>query len=209
VFPILAFSRSGGKRVEWTWSRPSAGIRHEGFVRRFIESPPRSRPRSRPLFTRSRSNRRVDSSQSASCWHSRGDRLRHTLDRRGLKALCYVDGKTVRSKYRYGRRRTKRKRLPRAPRNWCSSQPDLIFCQAATSRRNATQATIRFDCRAGQHDPVAERTGRTWDAPSANVTRLTTDLLRRAGGQVLELLKEAVPDLSRVRCFGNPNHAES
>jgi putative ABC transport system substrate-binding protein len=54
-------------------------------------------------------------------------------------------------------------------------------------------------------EPVSEGLVASLARPGANVTGLTVDVTREQAGKNLELLREAVPKLSRVAILRNPN----
>jgi putative tryptophan/tyrosine transport system substrate-binding protein len=54
-------------------------------------------------------------------------------------------------------------------------------------------------------DPVSNGLVASLAQPGANVTGLTFEVTREQAGKNLELLKEAVPKVSRVAIFRNPN----
>jgi len=124
----------------------------------------------------------------------------------GLQAVVYVDGKPSKLAYRYAERQSDR--LPRAPRNGAAQTRILIFAYGATSRRTPSKPR-KFGpiVVLVSNDPVAERTWwRAWD-PRRQRPPDYADL-RRAVGQVLELLKEAVPEIRSLAVLWNPNHSD-
>jgi putative tryptophan/tyrosine transport system substrate-binding protein len=59
----------------------------------------------------------------------------------------------------------------------------------------------------GVIDPVSNGLVASLARPGANVTGLTFEVTREQAGKNLELLKEAVPTISRVAILRNPNAA--
>src|SRR5258708_4543795 len=124
----------------------------------------------------------------------------------GLQALGYVDGKTVKIEYRYAD--GKSERLPALAAELVQLKPDLIFAYRGDVAPHAKQATNSIPIVAlVSNDPVQSGLVASVGRPGANVTGITL-IYDELAGKVLELLKEAVPEMSRVAVLWNPNHAD-
>src|SRR6266849_10081830 len=124
----------------------------------------------------------------------------------GLQALGYVDGKTVKIEYRYAD--GKSERLPALAAELVQLKPDLIFAYGGDVAPHAKQATNSIPIVAlVSNDPVQSGLVASVGRPGANVTGITL-IYDELAGKVLELLKEAVPEISRVAVLWNPNHAD-
>src|SRR5258706_8876009 len=124
----------------------------------------------------------------------------------GLQALGYVDGKTVKIEYRYAD--GKGERLPALAADLVQLKPDLISAYGGDVAPHAKQATNSIPIVAlVSNDPVQSGLVASVGRPGANVTGITL-IYDELAGKVLELLKEAVPDISRVAVLWNPNHAD-
>jgi putative tryptophan/tyrosine transport system substrate-binding protein len=122
--------------------------------------------------------------------------------RRGLLDLGHVDGKTFLLEIRYAEARPER--LPELARELVSLKVDLIVTAtdvaiAAVSRETQTIPIVM----ANSSDPVGTGFVASLARPGGNVTGLGTIALELTGKR-LELLKEAIPRLSRVAFLWNP-----
>lgn len=122
---------------------------------------------------------------------------------RGLRDLGYIEGQNVVFEYRFAG--TRLERLPALATELVERRVDIIFAINSTSAQAAVNATraipIVFTWVA---DPAAlvKNLGR----PDGNVTGLSS-FATELSGKRLELLKEAVPGVSRVAVLwnsGNP-----
>jgi len=87
-------------------------------------------------------------------------------------------------------------------------KPDLIFAYGGDVAPRAKQATNSIPIVAlVSNDPVQSGLVASVGRPGANVTGITL-IYDELAGKVLELLKEAVPEISRVAVLWNPNHAD-
>jgi ABC-type uncharacterized transport system substrate-binding protein len=116
--------------------------------------------------------------------------------RQGLHSLGYVEGKNILIEYRYAE--GKLDRLPELAKELVSVKVDLIVTTGTPSVlavKNATQTIpIVF---AGVQDPVAAGLIDSLARPGGNATGLSI-LGPELSGKRLELLKEAVPKITRV-----------
>jgi ABC-type uncharacterized transport system substrate-binding protein len=123
-----------------------------------------------------------------------------------LESLGYVDGKTVSIEYRDASGLYER--LQEAANEVARLKPDVIFSfggEQAPFVKNAT-TTIPVVV-VVSNDPVASGLVASLGRPGGNITGLTYvhDML---AGKSVELLKEAVPQISRVAVLWNPNHVD-
>jgi ABC-type uncharacterized transport system substrate-binding protein len=123
-----------------------------------------------------------------------------------LESLGYVDGKTVRIEYRNADGHYER--LQEVADELARLKPDVIFSfggEQAPFVKNAT-ATIPVVV-VVSNDPVASGLVASLGRPGGNITGLTYvhDML---AGKSVELLKETVPQISRVAVLWNPNHLD-
>jgi putative ABC transport system substrate-binding protein len=122
--------------------------------------------------------------------------------RQGLAALGYVEGKNIVIEFRYAE--GKLDRLPDLAAELVALKVDIIVAlspPAALAAKNATK-TIPIVMRSTD-DPVTTGLVESLARPGGNVTGVTsmaTDLI----GKRLEILKEAIPRISRVAVLRNP-----
>jgi putative tryptophan/tyrosine transport system substrate-binding protein len=121
---------------------------------------------------------------------------RAELFRQGLRDLGYIEGKNIVIEYRYAEGNLGR--LPDLAAELVSLKVDVIVATSTPSvlaAKNATQIIpIVF---ATVQDPVASGLVDSLAVPGGNVTGLSI-LAPELGGKRLELLKEAVPRITRV-----------
>jgi putative ABC transport system substrate-binding protein len=132
---------------------------------------------------------------------SPGAPLREALEQ-GLRDLGYVEGKTIVLEHRWAEGRPER--LPQLAADLVRLKADIIVAgitAAAQAARNAT-GTIPI-VMAVVPDPVGSGLVASLARPGGNVTGLSLLAVDLAGKQ-LELLKAAVPSLTRVAVFQNP-----
>jgi putative tryptophan/tyrosine transport system substrate-binding protein len=136
------------------------------------------------------------------------DSTRAEVIRLALRELGYIEGKNITSEYRYGE--GKRDRLPELAAELVSLKVDIIVVSGGAgsiqAAKNATQ-TIPIVMGGQGIDPVKAGFVESLARPGGNVTGVT-NLSGEIGGKRLELLKEAVPKLSRVAVLAeqdNPN----
>jgi putative ABC transport system substrate-binding protein len=116
--------------------------------------------------------------------------------RQGLRDLGYIEGKNVLVEYRYAQGKVDR--YPGFVAELVQLKVDVLVAIALTSIRAAKQATTTIPIvMITTADPVATGLIDSLARPGGNITGLTR-LTRELGGKRLELLKEAVPRVSRV-----------
>jgi len=127
--------------------------------------------------------------------------------RQGLATLGYVEGKNIVIEYRYAE--GKLNRLPDLAAELVALKVDIIVAlnpPSALAAKHATK-TIPIVMRSTD-DPVTTGLVESLARPGGNVTGLTsmaTDLI----GKRLEILKEAIPRISRVAVLRNPSAADA
>ncbi|HJX10528.1 MAG TPA: ABC transporter substrate-binding protein [Candidatus Binatia bacterium] len=138
------------------------------------------------------------SSLSASSDSSRKDAFRQ-----GLKELGYVEEKNVAIEYEFAQ--GKLDRLPDLAGELVRLKVDVIVVGGSTATRAAKNATKLIPIvMINVTDPVVLGFVVSLARPGGNITGLS-NLAPELGGKRLELLKEIVPQLSRVAVLGDPN----
>jgi putative tryptophan/tyrosine transport system substrate-binding protein len=124
--------------------------------------------------------------------------------RLALRELGYIEGQNIAIEYRYAE--GKNDRLPELAAELVRLKVDIIVAAAGEvtirAAKNATK-TIPIVMTGTGSDPVRAGLVESLARPGGNVTGLTR-LTRELGGKRLELLKEAVPKLSRVAVLYDP-----
>jgi putative tryptophan/tyrosine transport system substrate-binding protein len=115
--------------------------------------------------------------------------------RQGLRDLGYIEGKNVLIEYRYAE--GKRHRRVSLLNELFKLNVDVLVLVSIDSIRAAKQAAKTPVVMIATVDPVALGLVDSFAHPGGNVTGLTT-LIRDLSGKRLELLKEALPGISRV-----------
>jgi putative ABC transport system substrate-binding protein len=119
--------------------------------------------------------------------------------KRGLRELGYVDGQNIVIEIRSGE--GKPERLPVAAAELVSLKVEVIVSGGPASTRAAKQATKTIPIiMTLESDPVGDGLVASLARPGGNITGLST-LGPELSGKRLELLKEIIPELSRVTVF--------
>jgi len=130
--------------------------------------------------------------------------------RAGLRELGYVEGKNIVIEMRSAD--GNRDRLPAIMAELLSLKVDIIVSAGAGVTAPAKEATSTIPIVMSQDpDPVASGFVASLARPGGNITGLST-FRPELSGKRLELLKEALPKLSRVAFFGTsstPGHAQA
>jgi len=125
--------------------------------------------------------------------------------RQGLRELGYVEGKTFVLETRYGEARAER--LPELARELVGLKMDVIVASSDSAIAAVAQQTQTIPIvMAISTDPVGARLVASLARPGGNVTGFST-MSPELSGKRLELLREAVPGLSRVAFIWNPEIA--
>ena len=120
----------------------------------------------------------------------------------GLRDLGYIDGQNISFERRFGE--SNPDRLRQAAVELVERQVDVIVAQSTTAARPAKQATSVIPIVAiGMADPVEDELITSLARPGGNVTG-TTFLGPELVAKRLQLLREAVPQLSRVAVLWHP-----
>jgi len=126
-----------------------------------------------------------------------------------LREIGYVEGQNIAFDYRYTGGRSGR--LPEFAAELVRLKVDIILVAVGPipiqAAKNATK-TIPIVMTGGGLDPVAAGLIESLARPGGNVTGIT-NLSRELGGKRLELLKEAVPKVTRVAVLYDPAIAGS
>ncbi|MGH8634175.1 MAG: ABC transporter substrate-binding protein [Burkholderiales bacterium] len=123
--------------------------------------------------------------------------------RQGMRELGYVEGKSFVLELRYGEARAER--LPELARELVGLKADVIVTGsdvaiAAVKRETQTIPIVMGN----SNDPVGTGFVSSLARPGGNVTGLS-NISAELSGKRLELLREAVPGLSRVAFLWNPD----
>jgi putative ABC transport system substrate-binding protein len=123
--------------------------------------------------------------------------------RQGLRNLGYVDGQNIAIEYRYSE--GKDSRLSDLAGELLHLKIDVIFAPttaAALAAKNATSEIPIITATAA--DPVGSGLVASLARPGGNVTGLSLLASLEISGKQLELLKEAIPKLTRVAVLADP-----
>ena len=124
--------------------------------------------------------------------------------RRGLRDLGYVEGQTIALEYRWAE--GKATRLPALAAELVQLKVDVIVTQGEEATRAAKEATSAIPIvMASSGDPVVSGLVKSLARPGGNVTGLST-LAPEIIKKQLQLLKEAVPRVSRVAILSIPGN---
>ena len=123
--------------------------------------------------------------------------------RQGLRELGYIEGQNIALEWRFAEGRSDR--LPVLAAELVSLKVDVIFTSTMRAVLAAKQATtmIPIVMSVGA-DPVAGGLIASLERPGGNVTGFYSQSPELSGKR-LELLKEAVPKVSRVAVLWNPD----
>jgi putative ABC transport system substrate-binding protein len=129
--------------------------------------------------------------------------------RQGLRELGYVDGKNIVIEWRYAE--GKLDRLPALAAELVRLGVNVIVTGAPAATRIAKAATSTIPIvMTNDPDPVANGFVASLARPGGNITGLST-FAPELGGKRLEILREVVPQLSRVTVLGtstNPGYPQ-
>jgi ABC-type uncharacterized transport system substrate-binding protein len=129
----------------------------------------------------------------------RVDRLRA-----GLRELGYVEGKNIVIEYRWAD--GKYERLPGLAAQLVQLKVDVIVAASTNAIQAAQRATTTIPIvMCATFDPVGAGFVASLSRPGGNITGLS-NLSQDLSNKYLELLREAVPTLSRVSVLVNPDH---
>jgi putative tryptophan/tyrosine transport system substrate-binding protein len=123
--------------------------------------------------------------------------------RQGLKTLGYIEGKNILIEYRYAW--AKLDRLHELARELVRLEVDIIFAGGMPATEAAKNATQTIPIVTSSSDPVGSGFVAGLPRPGGNITGLA-NLTSELSGKRLELLKEVIPQLSRVAVLWTPGH---
>jgi putative ABC transport system substrate-binding protein len=135
----------------------------------------------------------------------------HAAFRQGLRELGWVEGQDIVIDHR--RAEGKFERLPGLAADLARLKVDVIVVtttQAALAAKNATRTIPIITVAIG--DPIGNGLVTSLARPDGNITGLTFGTGPEMGGKLLQLLKETVPQASRIAALWhptNPMHALS
>jgi putative ABC transport system substrate-binding protein len=131
----------------------------------------------------------------------------HEAFRQGLHELGRVEGENISIEYRYAEGRSDR--LPDLAAELVRLKVDVIVASISTDTLAAKNATSEIPIvMASAGDPVASGFVETLARPGGNITGLS-QIAPELAGKRLELLKEIVPELTRVAVLWNPEGTTS
>ena len=123
-----------------------------------------------------------------------------------LRELGYIDGKNI--TLDYASAEGKAERLPELAAALVERKPDVIFAYGGDVAPHAKAATKSIPIVAMvSNDPVQSGLVASISKPGGNVTGLTL-IYDDLAGKMLDLLKEAAPEATRVAVLWNPSHAD-
>jgi putative ABC transport system substrate-binding protein len=142
-----------------------------------------------------------------------GDRISESVRsesiRRALRELGYIEGQNIAIEYRYAEGNVDR--VPELAADLVRLKVDIIVVAGGNpiirAAKNATKSIPIVMIDRGR-DPVKAGLVESLARPRGNVTGITL-LNRELGGKRLELLKEAVPKLTRVAAIYEPGRASA
>jgi putative ABC transport system substrate-binding protein len=124
----------------------------------------------------------------------------------GMRERGYKEGRNITIEHRSSEGRYER--LPDLAAELVRARVDVIVVPAQQNALAATQATRTIPIvMASSTDPVRDGLVASLARPGGNVTGLTGFVGPDIGGKRLELLKEALPRISRVAVLSNPTYA--
>jgi putative tryptophan/tyrosine transport system substrate-binding protein len=130
--------------------------------------------------------------------------------RLGLRELGYIEGKSILLELRFPEGDSQREHVIAA--ELARLKVDVIVTVGSNATRRAKEATATIPIVMTQDpDPVGNQFVDSLGRPGGNITGLS-NFNRELSGKRLELLKEAVPQLSRVAVFGTstqPGHPQA
>jgi len=130
------------------------------------------------------------------------DRPRIEAFRQGLRARGWVEGVTINIEYRIADGQIDR--LPDLATELVQLKVDVIFAMSENAAQAAKKATRMIPIVSVSGDPVGTGLVDSLARPGGNVTGLA-NFTSELSGKRLELLKEVIPQISRVAVLWNPD----
>jgi putative ABC transport system substrate-binding protein len=126
--------------------------------------------------------------------------------KQGLRELGYAEGKNINFEYRYAE--GKMERLDELAIELVRDKVDVIVTTSSNSAQAARKATRTIPIVMTTGSPVEQGLAESLAKPGGNVTGLSV-LVSDLSGKRVELLKEAVPKISRAAALWTPRSSES
>jgi putative ABC transport system substrate-binding protein len=127
--------------------------------------------------------------------------------RRGLRELGYVEGRNLAIEFRWAEGNADR--LPALAAEVTKLKVDVIVTQGTEATVAAHRSTTTIPIVVTViSDPVGTGLVRSLARPGGNVTGLT-DIAEEVAGKRIEVLREAVPSVTRIAVLWNPANASS
>jgi ABC-type uncharacterized transport system substrate-binding protein len=126
--------------------------------------------------------------------------------KQGLRELGYAEGKNIIFAYRYAE--GKQERLSELSAELVRDKVDVIVTTSSISAQAARKATRTIPIVMTTGSPVEQGLAESLAKPGGNVTGLSV-LVSDLSGKRVELLKEAVPKISRAAALWTPRSSES
>ncbi len=127
--------------------------------------------------------------------------------RQGLRDLGYIEGKNIAIEWRFAE--GKEDRVPKLAAELVHLNVEIIITDGTNVTRAAKNATKTIPIvMASDADPIGNGFIASLARPGGNITGLT-NLLTDLSGKRLEILKEAIPGISRVGVIWNPENPSS
>ena len=123
--------------------------------------------------------------------------------RDGLRDLGYIEGRNITIEYRFAEGRLDR--YPDLASELVRLQVDVILAPSTAAAQAARKATTKIPVvLVTAANPIGDGLIKSFSRPGGNVTGLSMSVEQEIVGKYLELLKEAVPTISRVAVLWNP-----
>jgi putative ABC transport system substrate-binding protein len=126
--------------------------------------------------------------------------------KQGMRELGYTEGKNISFEYRYAEGRYDR--LPDLAKEFVREKVDVIVTTSSISAQAARKVTQIIPIVMTSGSPVEQGLAESLAKPGGNVTGLSV-LVSDLSGKRVELLKEAVPKISRAAALWTPRSSES
>lgn len=132
------------------------------------------------------------------------DRPRREAFKQGLRDLGYMEGKNIVIEYRVGEGRIEK--LPELMAELLRLKVDVVFAFTTEGVKAAKDATQEIPIVVAAWSPVELGVVASLARPGGNITGLSLTVGQDIYGKYIELLKETVPNLSRVAVLSNSDN---
>jgi putative ABC transport system substrate-binding protein len=122
--------------------------------------------------------------------------------RQGLRELGYIEGNNIAIEYRYAAGNLQK--LPELAAELVRLNVDVILAEGSAPRAAKQATTMIPIVMSNNGDPVGAGLVASLARPGGNITGLSSTAGPEVYGKLLELLKETVPNLTRVAVLSNP-----